>query len=270
MDGFKNLLISFISSMLGTFDTAINGVSVILGADIFSGDMYNMSVTVANTVKPIALTIVTICFLVEFLKKTIKMDILKWEYGLTVFFKLVFAKGCIDLASPLLSAIYATVAEWLSKLSHKSTFGATQKILIEQSLKGMDFWGVLGVAMSCMLVFLAVWVLSIIMNVMAYARKIELLVYLSVSPIPFAFLPLEDGNSSRIPRKYVLNFASVSLQGLFMIISCKLFTSIVTEFTSTTGANAMDLSYNLLLGVMILAVAIFKSGSWAKSVLDVG
>ncbi|MDA8222497.1 hypothetical protein [Desulfosporosinus sp.] len=113
MSGFRDYILSWIIQMVQGFDTNVARAVKVLTGDIFNGSMYAMAKGIADIITPVSLTIITIIFLIEFLKITIKMDVLKWEYGLRVFLKLVFAKVAIDLSFMLLMAIYATAAEWI-------------------------------------------------------------------------------------------------------------------------------------------------------------
>ncbi|WP_298203017.1 hypothetical protein [Desulfosporosinus sp.] len=96
----------------------------------------------------------------------------------------------------------------------------------------------------------------------------ELLIYVAIAPLPCAFLPMED---SRIPKKYFLSFAAVCLQGLFIIISIKLYQAICVDtlIPAVQSSTALsDIAFNMLLGALVLVMAVVKSGTWAKSILD--
>lgn len=271
MSKFKEMVLNLILGIIQSFDGNVNKAVTVLSQDIFSGAMYNFAKTVSALIEPIALTIITICFLIEFLKLTIKMDILKWEYGLRVFFKFVFAKVCIDMSYTLLSAIYATGAEWVTQVGTTgSTLGNTVSVYLENQFSSLGFWEVLGLVVSMIVVFIAINIIGYLVVVIAYARMFELLIYLAVSPLPCAFLPVEDGAGSRIPKKFFLSFAGVCLQGLFIIISIKLYATLCNDviITNLASGNISDLAYNMLLGALVLIMAVVKSGSWAKSILD--
>lgn len=272
MTDLKNYVIGWILSMVHGFDNNVDNVVTILTKDIFNGTMYTMAQGVANIITPIALTIITICFLLEFLKITIKMDVLKYEYGLRVFFKLVFAKVAIDVSFKLLSAIYATGSEWMSQVGTVgSTLGASVETAITANIQSISTFEALGLLGSMAIAFIAIWIAGLIVNVMAYARMFELLVYMSIAPLPCAFLPVEDGGGSRIPKKYFLSFAGVVLQGLFIIISIKLYQAICDDTITAAVQSATALSdivYNMLMAALVLVVAVIKSGQWAKGIFD--
>ena len=256
-------------------DSNIQNITNILNEDFLNpgSAWYQFAMDIKAIVQPIALTIIVICFLVEFLKITIQMDILKWEYALKVFFKLVFAKVCMDGAYYFLGAIYSTSVEWISNTGTiAANVGAQTYNTIYSELDGYGFLALIALMLATAIVFIAIWAISLVVQIMAYARKFELTIYLAIAPLPCAFLPLEDGGTSRIPKKYVSAFASVCLQGLFMIMSVKLYSVLCNEAVANAIASSGDISGaigQLFIGVCVLMVAIMKSSSWAKSILDV-
>lgn len=269
-------LVEWIKNCFMSMDADIAGVTTILQEDWFRpGNLwYQFGRGVQGIVTPIALTIVSICFLIEFLKITIQMDILKWEYALKCFFKLVFAKVCIDLSTDVLSAIYATCAEWINSVGTGSVaIGSLVWGEIKDSVENASLLGIIGIFLSSGIIFLAIKIITIVINVMAYARKFEICILMAVAPIPCAFLPLEDGGASRIPKKYILNFASSCLAGLFMIMSIRLYSILVENTLKTQILLLTDFGAQVgqvLLATLVLVMAIIKSGSWASKVLDAG
>ena len=257
--------------MVSGFDNNVATSVDVLTRNIFSGDMYLMAQGVSQIVKPISLTIITIVFLIEFLKITIRMDILKYEYALRIIFTLMFAKVAIDISFDLLIAIYATASEWIvSTGSINSTLGASVGSALTIILMNMNWMEALALVSTMGISFFAIWISGMIIIVIAYARMFELLIYISISPLPCSFLPMEN---SRIPKKFVLSFASVCLQGLFIILSIKFYqvicvSTLIPLINASTALS--DVAFNMLLGSLVLVMAVFKSSAWAKSILDVG
>ena len=200
---------------------------------------------------------------------TAKMDVLKWEYLLRVIFKLIFAKVAIDMSFSLLSAIYATGAEWIQGAGTTgSDLGSSVGAALTTILTGMTWYEALGLVCTMGISFLVIWIAGLVIIVMAYARSFELLIYIAAAPLPCAFMPLEQ---SRITKKFFLSFAGVVLQGLFIILSIKLYqaicvSAIIPAVQSSTELS--DISFNMLLGAIVLVMAVIKSGSIAKSILD--
>ena len=271
MGKFKDWIVNWLTSMLAGFDGNVETAVRVLTEDIFTpaNGMFQIAQDISNVIKPVALVIITILFLIEFLQITIKMDILKWEYALRVFAKFVLAKATIDVSVALMEAIYATASEWIvGSGSVGSSLGATVGLAIAPTLTNISWYEALGLVTTMMLPFLGVWLVGLMIVVMAYARTFELMIYIAVSPLPCAFLVSEN---IRMTKRFFLSFASVCLQGLFIIISIKLYerictTAILSAITSST--NISDIAFNMLLGALVLMMAVTKSGTWAKAIMD--
>lgn len=270
MTGLKKYIIDWVEAMISDFDSNVSGVLDVLSKDIFSGSLYNTAVSVSNVIKPIALTIITVVFLIEFIRVTVNADILKWEYALKVIYKFIFAKVAIDLSFYLMSAIYATSAEWVVGIGNipNSGLGHATKQAMKIAMEDYSWQQSLGLVITMALPLLCVWVIGMIINVIAYARMIELLILISVSPLPCALLPLEG---TRIAQKFFLRFAAASLHGVFIVIALKIYTSIVADVLIgqiTNSKSFTGIAYSLLLGSLVLGMAVIKSGSWANSLMD--
>lgn len=271
MDKFKEWITQWILYIVGGFDGNVARAAQVLTTDVFdiNNSMFQMAHSVSNIVKPVALVIITILFLIEFLSITAKLDILKWEYGLRVLFKFVLAKVAIDAAFPLMDAIYTTCSEWASKtVQANGTLGATVSTALTPILRDITWSQALGLASTMILPFLVVWAVGLMIIVIAYARVFEIMIYIAVSPLPCALVLVEN---SRITKKFFLAFSGVCLQGLFIILSIKLYqsiceTTLLGVIQSTTDVGAI--AFNMLLGALVLLMAVVKSGSWAKSILD--
>lgn len=269
-------VIDFIEKLLLSLDADIDSIVGVLKDNWFQpgNRWYQIGRGIQGIIRPIALTIVSICFVIEFLKITIQMDILKWEYALKCFFKLVFTKVCIDLATDLLSAIFATCSEWIDGVGTGTVnIGWITWGQVKNSIINAGMLEIIGIFLSSGIIFLGIKAVVIIIQVMAYARKFELCILMAIAPLPCAFLPLEDGGASRIPKKYIMTFASSCLSGLFMIMSVRLYSELVKETIENEVLGASDVGAmigSVLLATLVLLMAIIKSGSWAQKILDVG
>lgn len=280
LNGLKNWLLGLMASALNGFDNMLASASDVLKGGL--GAWYDVA-DLSSNLRPFCYTIIAICLLIEVVQVFMRSDVMKWETGLKLCIKLVFAKVCIDVAPTFLQACYAQAQAWISGLSSGgSTLGnetLTHLIPLVQSVEG--FGNILGMFLSVFVVILAVKVCGLMIQVIAYGRMFELYVYLVVSPLPCAFFPLGDsggGFSNSITSKFFKSFAAVCLQGVMMVIVIRVFdivmsTAISEALTAAAGnsdANAAitDLIYTMLLGAIALVMAIFKSGNWAKSILN--
>ncbi len=233
---------------------------------------YDTAMQVSAIVKPIALTIVGICFLIEFLKITINMDVLKWEYALKCFFKLVFSRVCIDLSFDLMAAIYATGASWINSIGDPSNLALGVKMwdALKDEIKNYNLLSLVGMFITSGIMLMAAEICCIIVLVTVYATLFELTVYMTIAPLPCAFLPLEDGGASRIPKKFILNYAGICLHLVFIAICFNLYSNLCSTviLPEITNYSAIIGFGKLLLVTLVFVMAVTKSGSWAQRIFD--
>lgn len=256
-----------------TLDGTLTQIVKMLSEDFFKegNAWYTFATGVNSVVKPISLTIITICFLVEYLKTTINMDVLKVEYAFKCFFKAILAKASLDISMTLLMAIYQTSAEWMVKIV-KISAGTSGTYFLEQKQQleyAMGGYGMIQMFMS-LPVYLVCWIVvcgaAVMVYVIAYARKIEIVMYAAISPLPCAFLALENSN---ITKRFIMSFASVCLQGVFIIMSIKLYELVCIDITLDMVEGAPQACMKLMVSSITLLMAVIKSSEWARRVLEV-
>jgi len=265
----------FIWMNLNNLDEFTSEIYHQLSANVWSAGnpYYDTAMTVRGVVEPLALTIVGICFLVEFLKITINMDVLKYEYLLKCFFKLVFAKVCIDLSFDLMAAIYATGIEWVGTIGGPQNFllGAHIWRNIQTSIDSYGMLQLVAITITSGIMLVAAEICCIIVLVTVYATIFELTLYMAISPLPCAFLPLEDGGASRIPKKFFLNFAGICLHLVFIAICLSLYVNLCNTLIIANAQMNWEVAVafpKVLLVTLIFMMAVTKSGTWAQRVLD--
>lgn len=280
LDALRDWLLGLMTSALRGFDSMLADASNVLTGGL--GEWSSVA-ELSSTLRPFCYTIIGICLLIEIAQVASKVDIIKWEHGLKLCVKMVLAKVCIDIAPTFLKACYAQAQDWITGLSSGgSTLGNTTVTYLKPLVQNVSGFGnILGMFLSTFIVLMAIKICGLMVQVIAYGRMFELYVYLVVSPLPCAFMPLGNGDGggvSRITSKFFKSFIAVCLQGVMMIIVIRIFDVVMGNAILTTlGAAAgnadakaaiTDLIYTMLLGAIALVMAVVKSGSWAKGILD--
>lgn len=280
LDALRDWLLGLMTSALQGFDMMLADASRVLTNGL--GD-WSAVAALSSTLRPFCYTIIGICLLIEIAQVASKVDIIKWEHGLKLCVKMVLAKVCIDIAPTFLQACYAQAQDWITGLaSGGSTLGNTAISYLTPLVQNINGFGnILGMFLSSFIVLMAIKICGLMVQVIAYGRMFELYVYLVISPLPCAFMPLGNGDGagvSRVTSKFFKSFIAVCLQGVMMIIVIRVFDvvmgSAIVDALANAAANAdvnaaiTDLIYTMLLGAIALVMAIVKSGSWAKGVMD--
>ena len=283
----KDALLALIKSALNGFDSAVLSAQEVLvgtGASAFNqASVWGQVLALSDYLRPFCYIIIGICLLIEMAQVASKVDIIKWEHGLKLCVKMVFAKVCIDVAPTFLRACYNQASIWINNMTGSyQNMGSTIVTEIENQIGSINgIWSVIGLLVSCMLVIVAIKVCGLLVQVIAFGRMFELYVYLAVSPLPCAFFPLGDGTGggySRITQKFFKSFIAVCLQGVMIIICIRVFNLLIGNAFNNLLAAAQaggdpttaisDLCYTMLMGAIVLVMSVAKCGSWAKGILD--
>lgn len=286
MDGLKETLLNLIKSAMNGFDSTVSSAQDVLTGGLFDTNaVWSSVLALSNALKPFCYVVIGICLLIEIAQVAAKVDIIKWEHGLKLCVKMVFAKLCIDVAPTFLRACYNQASLWISSamsVGGYTNLGSLMTTEVETQISSISgIWSVIGLLASCLLLSMAVKICGLLIQVIAFGRMFELYVLLAVSPLPCAFFPLGDGSGggmSRITQKFFKNFIAVCLQGVMIIINIRIFymivgTTLTSLITSASGGSdpttvVTDLCYVMLLAGIVLVMAVAKCGSWAKSIMD--
>ena len=118
---------------------------------------------------------------------------------------------------------------------------------------------------------LETWVVSfamkamgLIITVILYGRMIEIYIYASVGPLPFAtFMNREWGN---IGTNYVRGLAALGLQGFLIMICVGIYAVLVNALS--LGGDLQASIWSCAAYTVLLCFSLFKTASVAKSILN--
>lgn len=286
MDALKQSLLEMILSAMNGFDSMVdNAQSVLTGGAFNVTAVWNSVITLSNALRPFCYVVIGICLLIEIAQVAAKVDIIKWEHGLKLCLKMVFARLCIDIAPTFLRACYNQATIWINSATSVGSYtnlGSLMTRDVQTQISNISgIFSVIGLLASCLVLSMAIKVCGLLVQVIAFGRMFELYVYLAVSPLPCAFFPLGDGSGggmSRVTMKFFKNFIAVCLQGVMIIICIRIFYMIVGTALTTLVSTAVggsdpttvisDLCYTMLMAGIVLVMAVAKCGSWAKGIMD--
>jgi len=265
-------VVGMIMSFVTALDASINEARAVLTTKIFEGPMYDLVNGISIAIRPIAISILGLCFVIEFLKILTQEDILKWQTGFKIGAKLVLTYVALDVAADLMKAIYATGGALIAQVNADgaSTMATLVDAGLHKALDKLNLLQAIGMLATIGIGFLIIWLTGIIILVMAYGRTIELLLHIAIAPIPCAFLILE-GHQARLFWKFIMSFAANCLQGFFIVLAIAIYNAMVETIMKNALEDGADLGKivgGLLLGAIVLLVTVTKSGSLAKSILD--
>ncbi|WP_238402365.1 hypothetical protein [Peptoniphilus asaccharolyticus] len=224
---------------------------------------------------PIAISLVTIFWLLNFLDKLIRFrdNNFGWEHITIICVQLVIAKYCVQFAPKILD-IMATIGDAVSSSINIAapTITTINTDEVFRSIEGMNLIEKLITITQLAIPSLVAAVMAIGMYIVVYARGIELILLGAFSPLPMSTIMFD--NVKDVGKRYLQNYLAVCLQaGVLMIIIIMggtLFSAIVTTNEAGDTSGMVNLLFQLMMYYGVMLFAFFKSGSWAQKIVGLG
>ena len=135
---------------------------------------------------------------------------------------------------------------------------------LTESLEDMEIGELFLLAMETLLISLTMSILSVIITVIMYGRMIEIYLYTSVAPIPFATMTNKEWGN--IGNNYLKGLFALEFQGFFMLVCVGIYSVLVTAMTIST--NLHGAMFSVAAYTVVLAFSLFKTGSLSKSIFN--
>lgn len=260
-----------ISEALSSIDTVMNDMVNVLSQDIITQNvgtwqMVNKAVQISQT---IALVIVVAYWLIGFINEITDMDwrnLSMWWYFRKII-QLILAKALIDIAPDLCITIYNFVG-WA--LKEYGNIGTTSSIFssidlqgIKEMAKDMNFVDKVFFKIDMLIPKFAIWICGIIIQVMAYARILQICLMTIISPISLASI-VNGRNSGAF--NFIKEYVSVVSQAVIMLLSFIIYKGVVQNIITgqITGWNSV---WKIVVATVTLTFTISSSQKLAKMFL---
>ena len=135
---------------------------------------------------------------------------------------------------------------------------------LTESLEDMEIGELFLLAMETLLISLTMSILSVIITVIMYVRMIEIYLYTSVAPIPFATMTNKEWGN--IGNNYLKGLFALAFQGFFMLVCVGIYSVLVNAMTIST--NLHGAMFSVAAYTVVLAFSLFKTGSLSKSIFN--
>ena len=260
-----------ISEALSSIDTVMNDMVNLLSQDIITQNvgtwqMVNKAVQISQT---IALVIVVAYWLIGFINEITDMDwrnLSMWWYFRKII-QLILAKALIDIAPDLCITIYNFVG-WA--LKGYGNIGTTSSIFssidlqgIKEMAKDMNFVDKVFFKIDMLIPKFAIWICGIIIQVMAYARILQICLMTIISPISLASI-VNGRNSGAF--NFIKEYVSVVSQAVIMFLSFIIYRGVVQSIITgqITDWNSV---WKIVVATVTLTFTISSSQKLAKMFL---
>ena len=225
-----------------------------------------------NVIIPIAALIITGIFCYELITTITEKNNMH-DIESFVFFK-YFLKSC--LAVVLLSHTFEItlaifdVGQWVvnqsSALISDSTYVDVNAIWLNfrSTLDSMDTGSLIVLMLEGAVVGLAVKAIAILVTVILKNRMIEIYMYCSVAPIPFATLSNREWGN--IGTNYIRNMVALAFQAFFIMVLVGVYTALIKDITTVTDLHSMLMRIGAYS--IVLCLTLFRTSSISKAIFN--
>ncbi len=168
-----------------------------------------------------------------------------------------FVLGIFDIGSHLVTNAGSVIGG-----STAINVESTLKTMFNNQLSTMEIGELIGLGLETMVVSFSMKIMSVLITVILYGRMIEVYLYISVAPIPFATLTNRDWGM--VGSNYIKGVAALAIQGFFIMICVGIYAVLVSSIT--VASNLHTALWSVAAYTVILCFSLFKTGTLAKSV----
>lgn len=275
-DFLNDILRNLAKSLLeGTFDSinkSVKDAKSLLGVtpEAWDANVFGLIKSISETViLPIAGLIFSAIMIYNFISSIIDGNSFK-DFEFEIIPKFIFktSLGVIILSNSfeITMAIFDVGYRLIS--SATGLIGNTNLSDFKDLDSALDDLGggeLLGLIVNCIIMKITLFIITLLLNIIVVGRMIEIFLYVSVSPIPFATFGNKEWGT--VGQNYVKNLAALALQGLLMIIILGIYTSMIATL-ALDFTDIGDAMLRCLIASGTMCFMLMKCGAISKSIFN--
>jgi len=276
----RKFLTEWITANLETMFTDVNEkvstVSTVVGTtpQAWNTSIYDLIKNLSdNIIIPIAGMIITYVLCYELISMVLERNnmhdsdtFMFFKYSFKMWVAVYLVTHTFDIAMAIFDVAQHVITEAGALISTDTSIDVLSSItdMVNGGIDSMSIGELLGLGMETMIVSLGMKIMSVLITVILYGRMIEIYLYVSVAPIPFATMTNKEWGS--IGNNYIKGLFALGFQGFFMMVCVGIYAVLVQ--TATVSSNLHSALFSIAAYTIILCFSLFKTGSLAKSVFN--
>ena len=279
LDWIKEFLISLVNLNLTTMFTDVNERVGTIAAEVgstpqgWNGSIYSMvSNLSSNVMMPIAGMILSLVLCYELISMITSANNLQ-TIDTWIFFKFAFKGGIavyllshtFDIAMAVFDVSQHLVSRAAGVISHDTNIDISAAIAtLDATMETMELGELLTLAVETFFLRFALKLLSIVIMVVLYGRMVEIYLYTSAAPVPFATMMNREWGS--IGTNYLRGLFALGFQGFFMMVCVGIYGVLVRNL-AVSGDIHTSL-FSIAAYTVLLCFSLFRTGALSKSVFN--
>ena len=273
----RTLLTSMVKSNLQNMFAEVNQSTADIATQVgmtpqgWNGSIFSMIRSLSNTViLPIAGMIITFVMCYELIsmltEKNNMHDIDTWMFFKYIF-KMMIAVYLLSNTYTITMAVFDlgqhVVNSAAGVISHETAIDVTQLLAnTEAAMENMELGELVLLALETILVNFGMKIMSIVITVACYGRMIEIYLYTSVAPIPFATLTNREWG--QIGSNYLRGLFALAFQAFLMMVCVGIYGALVASIRLSTNLHAS--LFGIAAYTVLLCYTLFRTGSLSKQI----
>ena len=237
----------------------------------FQPSVFNMIRSLSeNVIMPIAGLLLTFIACYELIQLVMAHNDLA-NFETWIFFKWVFktfvAVELITHTFDITMAIFDVAQHVISQsggiIADTTTVDASALADMQTTLETMELGPLFAIFLQTFVVQFIFNILAMIIYVIVIGRMIEIYLYVSLAPIPFATFGNKE--QSMIGQNYLRSLFALGFQGFLIMVCVGIYAVLIRNVAFTS--DIMGSLWNALGFTILLGFTLFKTGAVAKGVL---
>ena len=135
---------------------------------------------------------------------------------------------------------------------------------IDTKLEAMELGEMIVLALESLIVSFCMKIMSVVITVIMYGRMIEIYLYTSMAPIPFATMTNREWG--QIGTNYFRGLFALAFQAFLMMVCVGIYAVLISSLT--VSDNLSSALFGVMAYTVLLCFSLFKTGSLSKSILN--
>lgn len=275
----RTLLTTMVTSNLQTMFTDVNEKTGEIATQVgqtpqgWNGSIFSMIQNLSSTViLPIAGMIITfvLCYeLISMLTEKNNMhDIDTWMF-FKYFFKMMIAVYLVSNTFNITMAVFDVgqhvVNSAAGVITQNAAIDVTELLsAMETAMEDMEIGELVVLALETLLVSFGMKIMSVVITIACYGRMIEIYLYTSVAPIPFATMTNREWG--QIGTNYLRGLFALAFQAFLMMVCVGIYGVLVASIR--ISANMHAALFGIAAYTVLLCYTLFKTGSLSKQIFN--
>ena len=194
------------------------------------------------------------------------------DFDTSLFFRYLFKAGIgvwlvsntFNITMAVFDVASDTVNSAAAYITGSTSLDMEQTLndMLETSVSLMGIGELIALGIESSIVKLGMKVMSVLITVILYGRMIEIYLYISISPVPFAtFTNREWGD---IGTNYLKGLFALAFQGFFIMVCVAIYAALVTGIAYAD--NIHSAMWSATGYAVLLCFALFKTSGLSKSI----